>query len=737
MSGTRRDFLKSASLAGSLAAVGTGAAQGPPAPPGHRGASRVHTVASNCETCFWRCGIRAEVAGGRLLKVEGNPDHPLSRGRLCARGGAASELLYDPDRLKYPQLRTGARGEGKFRRVSWDEALDFFAAKLQELKKKYGPETVALLPHGVGSSFCRTLFHAYGTPNIAESAFAQCRGPREVGYALTFGRGLGSPEPVDLEEAKLIVLIGTHIGENVFTSQITQFAEARARGARLIVVGPRFSSAASKAEWWLAIRPGTDTALLLAWMNVLIAENGYDRDYIARYAIGFDRLAAHVKGLTPEWAEPITEIPAGRIRETARAMAAARPAVALHPGRHVTWYGNDSQRARAMAIVTALLGAYGRRGGVFLPTPVRTGEIPMPPFPESARGRADGAGDRYPFASEEQGITNGIIEATATGKPYPIKGWVVSGQNVLKSVPQRRKTLQAIDQLELMVVVDLLPVEQTLYADLVLPEATYLERYDPSAIVGTAKQPYVSIRWPTVKPLYESKPGWWIVKQLARRLGLEAYFPWRTPEEHLEMLVKPLGVNMTALRSRGAAALPGRPFIEDRKPEDGPLFPTPSGKIELYSSLLAETGFDPLPRYEPIQDPPPGYFRLIYGRAPVHTFARSQNNALLHSLMPENEVWINTGAASSLGLTDREYVTLENQDGVRSLPIRVKITPGIRPDCVFMVHGFGERSPRMHKAYRKGASDSELMTRVKIDPLMGGTGMRVNFVRFLREGEAS
>ena len=600
-------------------------------------------------------------------------------------------------------------------------------------KAKYGPESVAFFPHGVASSWFVTLMKAFGTPNAAEPAFAQCRGPREVGYALTFGQGLGSPEPVDLAESKLIVLIGTHIGENVFTSQVTAFAEGLDHGAKLIVVDPRFSTSASKADWWLPIRPGTDIALLLAWMNVLISEDLYDKDYIGRYAEGFAELAAHVKEFTPEWAEPITEIPAEKIRATARAMGQAKPAVALHPGRHATWYGDDTQRSRAMAILTALLGSWGRKGGIFLPTPLKTGKFSLPPFPESKRGRVDGAGTRYPLASEEQGVTNGLVDATVSGNPYPIKAWVVYGQNVLESIPRRENTLAAINQLEFLAVVDILPMEQVNYADLVLPEATYLERYDVPHVAESAKKPFIALRQPVVDPLYETKPGWWIAREMARRLGLEAYFPWASPEEHLNKLLEPLHVNVSELQATGALAFEGRPYIEDRLPEDGALFATENGRIQVYSKVLKQLGFDPLPRYVPVEDAPLGYFRLIYGRAPVHSFGRTQNNAILDGLMPENEAWISTQAAKVLGVADGQRVVLENQDGVKGLPIKLRITAGIRSDCLYMVHGFGNQSRALRRAYRKGASDADLMTRVKIDPIMGGTGMRVNFVRVLTD----
>lgn len=696
---------------------------------GWQGTRRVLKIPTICEMCFWRCGVLASVADGKVVRVEGNPEHPLTRGRLCARGNAGIDLLYDPDRLKWPLLRTGERGEGRFKRVSWEEALDFLAGKLQALKQAHGPESVAFFPHGLSPRFMATVMKAYGTPNSAEPSFAQCRGPRDVGYKLTFGRGLGSPEPVDLEEARMIVLIGSHLGENVFTSQINAFAEGLGKGAKLLVVDPRFSTAAAKADWWLPVRPGTDIALLLAWMNVLIGEGACDQDYLRKYAEGFDRLTAHVRPFTPEWAAGITGLPAGRIRETAQAMGRAKPAVVIHPGRHTTWYGDDTQRARAMAILTALLGSWGRKGGIFLPTSLGKGGFETPEFPEPKRGRADGAGSRYPLGSEDLGITNGLVDATLSGDPYPIKAWIVYGQNILQSIPQPARTLEAIAKLDLMVVVDVMPVDQIKYADLVLPEATYLERYDPPTMVDSAKAPFVAVRQPAIEPLHESRPGWWIAKELAQRLGLAAYLPWQGPEEHLATLVEPLEVNLRELASRGAVAFPGRPYLEDRLAAGEPPFETESGKIQLYSRRLEELGADPMPRYAPVEEPPAGYFRLLYGRAPVHSFARTQNNATLHGLMAENEVWIPATAGASQGLRDGARVVLENQDGVRSLPVKVHLTEGIRSDSVYLVHGFGHRSNLMRLAANQGASDTGLMSRVKVDPLMGGTGMRVNFVR--------
>ncbi|GBD91675.1 polysulfide reductase chain A precursor [bacterium BMS3Abin04] len=736
MSITRREFLKRGTIAaGAISLLSTTKIKGlTNYPKGWKGRERVQEIPSICEMCFWRCGILGNVdKHGKLLKIDGNPVHPLTHGRLCARGNSGHKTAYDPDRLKYPLMRVGKRGEGKFKRVSWDEALNFMTDKLKNIKEEYGAESVGFFPHGIQARFFEHLMKGFGTPNIAEPAFAQCRGSRDVGYKLTFGNNIGSPEPLDFENTDLMVFIGTHIGENVFTGQNLQFGNAIERGAKLIVVDPRFSVAAAKADYWLPLKPGTDTALLLAWMHVLIYENLYDKKYIRNYAIGFDQLKKHVKSCTPDWAAEITGLPASLILDTAHEMGKHLPKVGVHPGRHVAWYGNDSQRGRAMAILTALLGSYGRPGGIYL-----SSKIPAPHYPSAKNPkpgpRADGAGTIYPFGSLGLGITNGLVDATHDEDPYPIKAWIVYSQNVIQSIPDPWKTKEAIDKLDLFVVVDILPMEQFLYADLVLPEATYLERYDDLYTVKNAKIPFAAIRQPIIKPLYESKPGWWIAKETAKRLGLEDHFQWDTIEDYLDYRLSALGKTLKEIQNTGIIEYDKdpTPYYDFSKPIK---FKTRSGKIELYSQTLKDYGFDPIPVYEPLDDVPKGYFRLAYGRSPIHSFARTQNNEILHGYMPDNYLWINSTVANKLGLVDGEYVNLENQDGILSDKIRLFITPGIHPESVFMVHGFDQKSPFLKLAYKHGASDTYLMSRVNVDPLSGGTGMRVNFVRIIKNGQ--
>ncbi|KAA0888337.1 nitrate reductase [Oryzomonas rubra] len=685
-------------------------------------------VPTFCEICFWKCGVMAKVINGRVVKLEGNPNHPGARGKLCGRGNGGAGLLYDPDRLKTPLISSGARGEGKYKKASWDEALNLVAEKLTRIKQQYGPEAVALFTHGTPTDHFLPLLSAFGSPNVGMPSFAQCRGPRDVGLELTFGESIGSPERLDMVNSKVVVLFGSHLGENMHNSQVQDYAEAVGKGAKFIVVDPRFSIAAGKAHTWLPIRPATNIALLLAWINIIIRDGLYDKEYIGAYANGFGELAEAVRDCTPEWAEKETEIPAATILETASLMAKNAPAVCIHPGRHATWYGDDVQRTRCIAILMALLGTWGRPGGTFFATTASFPKMESKPFPEPSREPLNGGG--YPFAGGE-GVTQAIRTSTINGKPYPIKGWFVSGTNLMKAIPNEKETLEAIKKLDLLVAVDVMPFDTAMLADVILPECTYLERYDALA-VGKGKSLTVSLRQPVVEPMYESKPGWWIAKELAKRLGLDEYFPWATYEEKIKAQCAHWGINFEELKKAGTITIPdtAAPYITAETP---PKFKTASGKIELYSNELKEKGFDPVPRYTQHPQPASGEFRLIYGRNAVHTFSRTTNNPELHELYPENEVWVNAPRAREMGLVNGTYVTLVNQDGVRSNPIKVKVTERIRKDCAYMVHGFSTSSTSLKKAFNKGADDQGLITRYEVDPICGGTGMRVNFVRIEKE----
>ncbi len=720
---SRRRFLKIAGFGAGAAALGGGAGPGLRAMARRPAAGEIRVVPTSCDICFWKCNALAHVRDGRLWKITGNPADPLSRGRLCPRGTGGIGAHFDPDRLRSPLLRHNKRGEEQWVEVSWDEALGYIADRMQAIKAEHGPEAMALFSHGIGGAFLKHTIKAYGSPNVAAPSFAQCRGPRDVGFELTFGEGIGSPERTDIANARCLVLIGSHLGENMHNTQVQEFSQAMGSGASLIVADPRFSVAASKAKHYLPVKPGTDIALLLAWMNVIVSERLYDEGYVTAHGFGFDAFAAEIASRTPEWAYPETGIEPELIRVTAREMARHRPATLVHPGRHATWYGDDAQRSRAIALLNALLGSWGRRGGFYFPNSMDVPGYPYPDYPHSTRGKVDNPDHRYPFASEA--ITTGIREATLTGEPYPIKGWLVYATNLLQSLPGQAETIRAIQNLDLLAVVDVVPSEIAGWADVVLPETVYLERYD-DLNVEFFREPFVALRQPVVEAPQDQKPNWWIGRELARKLGLGEFYPWTDIEEYLEYRLKAAGYSLTDLKRNGLVKGPKPPLYF----EDGiaPEFPTPSGKIEFYSTQLADKGFDPVPRFKRPDPGPPGSFRMLYGRAPVHTFSRTQTNPVLRDAMEENEVWVNASVGMRVGLRSGDYVRLRNQDGVLSNRIKARVTEAIRPDCVFLVHGFGHTARGLRGAYGRGASDAQLITRYATDPLMGGTGTNINFV---------
>ena len=691
----------------------------------------IEKTATYCELCFWKCAGWVHKKDGKPWKITGNPDDPNSNGRFCPRGTGGIGAYTDPQRLKTPLIRVEERGKQVFREATWDEALDYIAKKMNVIKEKWGPECVALFTHGSGGTYFKTLLKGFGSNNIAAPSYAQCRGPREEAYLLTYGEGVGSPERTDIVNSKCIVLIGSHIGENMHNGQVQEFSEAVANGATVITVDPRYSIAASKSKYWLPIKPATDMALLLAWINVIIEEDLYDKEYVKKYTYGFEELKKAVKKNTPEWAYPLTTIKPHIIRETAREMAKNAPATLVHPGRHVTWYGDDTQRVRAGAILNALLGSWGRRGGFYAPAKANVEKYPLPKFPEPKKNWKDAFPDQFPLAN--LALSSGICDATipTPNKDCSFKGWIVYGTNLPLTLPQPEKTIEALKALELVVAIDIMPMEITGWADVVLPECTYLERYDDIR-VSPGRESTVALRSPAFEPEYDTKPASWMAKELGKKLGLEKYFPWETFEEYLDYRLKSIGSSLKEMEKIGVKKLPHDEdlyFLNGEEYE----FATNTGKIELYSTALAEHGFDPVPKYTHHEEPPEGYYRLNYGRAPMHSFSRTTNNPNLTDLMAENVVWINPLIAKEWDIKTGDYVVLKNTDGAKSNKIKAYVTQRIRHDSLYMVHGFGHSQKQMSTSYSKGANDTNLMSRVKLDPIMGGTGMRANFITFSME----
>ncbi|MBU3916812.1 molybdopterin-dependent oxidoreductase, partial [bacterium] len=680
-------------------------------------------IPSYCDVCFMGCGINVTVKNGRAIKIEGNPVHPISRGKLCPRGAGGLGQLYDPDRLKTPLIRTTSFGKDQFKAVSWDEALNFVADKMKSIKDQYGPESLALLKHGKGADPFERLWEAIGSKTEGHPSYAQCRGARDVGWYLTFGNGPGGTERVGLDKAEVVAFIGAHLGENMHNVTVQDYTTGLRNGSRHIVVDPRFSTAASKAKHWLPIRPGTDIALLLAWMHVLIYENLYDKGFVESYTTGFDQLKDHVKETTPEWAAPYTGLDASAIRQTARELGMAIPKSLLYPGRRFAWYGDDTQRARAMAIINALLGAWGRESGIFLGDKIK---VPAYPYPEDHHTAAHAIeiNDKYPLGTSTP--VQDIIDASIPGRykgskqNAPIKGWLIYSTNLVRSVPNPDSIAEAAQHLDLMVVVETMPAEITGFADVILPDTTYLERYDVMN-APEWREPFVSIRQPAVKPLYQSKPSWWIAKEIANRLGLGDAFNYTDFSEVIDYQLRQLGSSLKDINEKGGV-------LKKAYAKPAMTFNTPSRKVELYSRQMERAGFDPMPRFQKHPADPANCYRLLYGRIPQHTFTRTSNNAMLLELYPENSVWVHPEIAVIQNLKEGDYVVLRNQKGVKSNPVKVHVTKRIRQDCVYLAHGFGRSDRRLSKGFKKGADDNGLMTEYNLDPIMGSTGSQINFV---------
>ena len=739
----RRDFLKlSASTTLALASLGLETKEGflkpcstlaaaPKSLPGSLGAKEIPSV---CEMCFWRCPIVAKIKNGKLVKIEGNPKSPANGKRVCARGNSGVQLLYDPDRLKYPLKRTGERGEGKWAKISWKEALDEIAFNMDKIRKKYGPHSLAFFDHGASAEFMREIFQALGTENYSsEPAFYQCVGPVAVAYLTTMGYVVsGTRQYIDMANAKAMLLVGTHIGENVHVSHVREFIQGLSKGAKLVVVDPRFSTAANKADIYLPIRPGTDTALLLAWINYVIENKLYDEPFVQRNCTGFNELKSAVKKYTFEWAAPICDLKIEDMKAAIELLAKAMPNTAIHPGRHSTWYGRgDVGRHHCLSILASLFGSIGAPGGIYFPTPIKKGHAHC----VACKGENEveepdvSLRDKYPFIEALPGTpTAEIIKATISGKPYPIKLWGINGVNIIQTIPNPYETIKAIKNLDFIFCEEMMPGETAIWSDIILPGATYLERYD-SVYTYDLLTPYVTVRQPVTEPLFEVKTPYWIAKELAKRLNLDC-FRCGNEKELVEEELKQMGLSLEKLNAEGGLLkFKANPY---RKPDELTM-PTDTGKILLSVPDFAEEDLDAVPKFVATPAPPKGFARLIYGRSPVHTFSRTMNNLWLNHEWPENHAWINDEVAAKLKIQDGETIILENEHGKRSNPIKAKVTPGIRPDCIYMAHGFGCKSKHLTKAFKKGASDQYLITTYENDPFMGASSHRTSFVRIVKK----
>ncbi len=670
-------------------------------------------IPSMCEMCVWRCGLIAKVKNGRVVKLDGNPDHPHSKGHLCVRGQSGLMNTYDPDRVLSPLIRVGRRGEGKFRKASWKEALDLTANKMLEIKTKYGPEAMVFSStHNLSQVQFENLLYAYGSPNYGTQR-SLCFNAMIVANLMTYG--MEEPGRIYDDKLKYMILTGRNLMEGISTSETSALSQAISRGVKVVVLDPRFTKTAAKATEWLPVKPGTDLAFHLALLHVIIGEKLYNADFVARYTTGFDQVAQEVQKYTPEWAAPLTDIPADTIRRIAREFAAAAPYVLAHNGWRTSNFVNSFQTERAITILNAIVGnwnvtlqgAAGEGGGPL-------GKPPQPPYPRISALRLDGVPSKYPVVPLKIGVFQELRDNIVSGQPYQAHGWFISRQNPAMSLPDRNKTFEALSKMDFIVTVDILLNDTAWFSDVVLPESSYLERYDPLTPVGDK----IFLRQPVIEPQGDTRSALWIYKQLGERLGLGDFFQYKDEEDYIRQQLAPLGISLEDVRAKGYIQLPAGEA-------PGFTWNTPSGKIELFSNTLAQVGFPGVPIWQEPPQPSDGQFYLLTGKVAQSSQFGSQNNKLLHKVADEPRMWINDKVAADRGLVDGDWVEVSSQVG--QIHTRIKVTPAIRPDCVYMTPGYGHLSKGLTTAFGRGASSSVLHV-TYTDPVSGGQALSQTFV---------
>lgn len=717
---SRRDFLKLGGITAGVLALGKMIP--PEVASAARKAGLINAqgdgmIPTTCEMCVWRCGVLAKVKEGRVVKLEGNPAHPHSRGRLCARGQSGLMNTYDPDRVLTPLIRVGKRGEGKFRQASWDEALDLVADNLLKIKEKYGPEAMIFSStHNLSQVQFENLLYAYGSPNYGTQR-SLCFNSMITAFLLTYG----IEEPARYyDDVEFILLVGRNLMEAISTSETSDLSRAIDRGAKLVYLDPRFTKTAAKAGEWIPIRPGTDAAFLLAMIHVIITEDLADCDFVRQYVDRCDDMPEVFGKYTPEWAEAKTGVPAATITRIAREYAAAKHNALAHPGWRTSNFINSFQAERAIATLNALSGAVLKPGGCMgAENPevsgVTMGKPPQPPYPRISALRLDGVPWKYPLVPLKLGVFQDLRDAILSGDPYQARGWFISRQNPVQSLPDQTRTLEAMQKMDFITVVDISLNDTAWFADVVLPESSYLERYDPLLAV----EGRIFIRQPVIEPLGEAKSALWIYKQLGERLGLGDFFQYEDEEDYIRQQLAPLGLSLEELKVKGYLD----PEVEHQ--EDEITFNTPSGKIEVYSETLANAGFSPWPTWEEPPYPKDDEFYLLTGKVGQHTQFATQNNKLLHKYQDIPGLWMNPEAAQKLGLENNDLIEVTSEVG--KVNIILQVTEAIRPDCVYLTPGFGHLSKGLTTGYGVGASDSMLHV-TYTDPISGGQALSQTFV---------
>lgn len=708
----------------------------------------IPTFCHGCGSYRPTCGLLCHVKDGVFVRVEGDPDayNAGVRGStsLCAKGLTGPQFVYAADRLMYPLRRVGAKGEGKFQRITWDEALDTIAEKLRETKAKYGPEAYAVLSPEywpVLGSLGRRFLNVYGSPNYLHSAI--CATPRMAAARVTIG--YFSIAPDDWTKTGLIVNWGAN-AENSGANQGAPRAILNAldHGAQMIDIRPMLDPMGAKADMWLPVRPGTDCALALAVLNVLVAERLYDADFVAEWCHGFERLAEHVSAFSPEWAAPITGLPAERIREAARLMGARHP-MCIRMGNGVGDQTNDGTATiSAICLIAAITGNLDVPGGQFA---VVSGSPPLVSWldellPAGAVERlvAPEAPTWYQTKDRwESGPTSAYYKAlmsVLSGKPYPLRVLNASCSNPLSATRNPTKVADALKKLDFMFAMDIFHSPHLDFADIVLPACTSYEQGDFFGVRNTPDGLRIAGYNQVVEPLGETRSDWRFYLDLASRMGYSEHFWQGDMNVFMNEALAPYGVTTEQLRQNpGGLLVPPTP-PPDKPSADQPAAPQPQyrkysalfkdlprGKVQCYNELIGgkencdRSGTLPyLPAY---QGPPEGIaetpelakeYPLILSDVHADRLAQHSyhhNVAYLRELQPYPWLRINPVTAQKYGIADGEWVRVESPHGWSRFV--AEYFEGISPEVLMTKRGWWQSCAELGlPGYRAGNGGSEV-----------------------------
>ena len=683
---------------------------------------------TECFICNQGCDALVHLKDGVVVRVEGDTSSEVTKGTLCAKGLASKEILYHRERLLYPMKRLGERGEGKWQRITWDEAFDTIVDRLRSIEAGYGSESIVLAT-GTNRGWVRyfTRFaNAYGKQWIGPG-IAQCFYPRTSGQMLVLGTN--AMENPDYDTTRCMIIWGCN-PTNTWPVKGLGMMEAWRRGSRMIVVDPLFSEAASKADMWLQLRPGTDAALALGMLHIIINEGLYDKEFIEKWCFGFKEFKQRVQQFTPEKVEEVTWVPENKVREAARIYATTKPA-SITQCLSIDQNADTISTSRSIAMLAAITGNIDVPGGNLItmltkmsPVSDETGRKWLSKEHHEKRlGRA-----QYPLLAGEACMmgpsahNHTVWKTMLTGQPYTVKAVYCHGSNMLRTYANTKMVTDALRKLDFFVVADLFPTETVAMADIVLPAASWMER---SAVTRNEQTSinHLHLQQKVIE-LGECRSDLSILNELARRLGFaDRMFP--SEEAYFDFLLQPSGLTFEELKRRGVVSIP---HVFRKYESEG--FHTPSRKVQLYDERLISHGYDPLPTYREPDESPIKSTELVKeyplvittgGRAPVFRHTELRNVPILREIVPELEASINPKTARALGIDDGDTVIVESPRG--SMEAKARVTEGIDPRVIQVPsHWPGINNVNL------------LMDNEKCAPLIGSAQLRCQLCRVSKKG---